>query len=274
MCKVVLFDLETTGLSKNDEISQIAAYTKESSYDMYIIPSKGISKGASAVTGLHGLNGELYLRENRVQAVSASQAFQQFLQYLDNFKRPIILAAHNGFRFDTPRIMKLACEVRLIDQFKTLITGFADTLHIARKLLPERRKNKLKFSIEALATEFVPSQNLEALHNATDDVITLQKILDAVGITDEIIKKNTKTIQQLLQEERNETTISTNKESLKLFKENISASMINKIAKAGLNKLMLQQAFEKGGCEGIRVILGESVNGKARVTTNKKEREY
>lgn len=43
--KVVLFDLETTGLSRNDEICQIAAFTKESSFNVYIIPSRNISKG-------------------------------------------------------------------------------------------------------------------------------------------------------------------------------------------------------------------------------------
>lgn len=127
----------------------------------------------------------------------------------------------------------------------------------------------MSFSIEALAKDFIPNENLELLHNATDDVRILHEILDKLSITDDFIKRSSITTIQLLQDKINKSTIDTNKDSFKEYKENISVSIINKMAKAGLNKLILQKAFEKGGVKGIRGILGESVNGKPRITSNK-----
>ena len=42
------------------------------------------------------------------------------------------------------------------------------------------------------------------------------------------------------------------------------------MAKAGINKQILQETYRKSGLDGIRILFGENVDGKARVTTNKK----
>lgn len=42
------------------------------------------------------------------------------------------------------------------------------------------------------------------------------------------------------------------------------------MAKNGINKTILEEAFNKSGEKGIRFLLGENINGKPRVTTNKK----
>lgn len=60
-----------------------------------------------------------------------------------------------------------------------------------------------------------------------------------------------------------------NKSSLQQYQNTISQHIINKMAKAGITKSILQQTFQKSGREGIRILLGENINGKARITTNK-----
>ena len=42
------------------------------------------------------------------------------------------------------------------------------------------------------------------------------------------------------------------------------------MATAGITKQVLQETFKKSGPDGIRILFSESVNGKARITTNKK----
>lgn len=82
----------------------------------------------------------------------------------------VLLKFCHSYRFDVEKIMKIFFRFGLIDEFKTLVKGFADSLQIIRNLLPERRKNKQKFSIQALATDFLSDENLDSLHNAVDDV--------------------------------------------------------------------------------------------------------
>ena len=50
----------------------------------------------------------------------------------------------------------------------------------------------------------------------------------------------------------------------------MSSNIINKIAKAGIDNNILKQTFHENGIDGIRILFSESVNGKPRVTTNKK----
>ncbi|XP_018394014.1 PREDICTED: uncharacterized protein LOC108772866 [Cyphomyrmex costatus] len=127
--KVVIFYLETTGLSKNDEICQIAACTEENSFNAYIIPSKNISKKAYEITGLQLIAGDLYYGDEKVEAFPVKIACTNFLTYLQSFKCPIILLAHNAFSFDMPRIINLVADLGLIKEFKSIVCGCSDSLH-------------------------------------------------------------------------------------------------------------------------------------------------
>ena len=157
-----------------------------------------------------------------------------------------------------------------MDKFKECVKGFADSLEIIRNLFPERKKDKKKFSVVALATDYLSNENLDSLHNAVDDVNILKKLVDKIGVTDEIVLKNTKTFNQIAVEQQNKVLEILNKVSLEHYKENLSVSMISKMAKSGINKCILEEAYKKSGEQGIRLLLGENIDGKPRVTTNKK----
>ena len=100
-------------------------------------------------------------------------------------------------RFDAPRIMSLATNLELMGEFKLLVTGFADSLIISKQVLKERSKEKKKFSIEALAADFLPNENTQPLHSAAMDIKVLNKLLEAIGITSEIIKSHTQGINEI-----------------------------------------------------------------------------
>lgn len=147
LCKVIIYDLETTGRSLNDEIVQIAieSLTETTKFNAYIIPTKQFSKEALNVTGLHLQGGELYLYENRVKTIPAMTACQKFLEFLQNFNCPLILVAHNGFSFDNSRLIRLMTQYKLYEQFSNLVKGFADSLKIFGTILTERKAEKKSF---------------------------------------------------------------------------------------------------------------------------------
>lgn len=169
-----------------------------------------------------------------------------------------------------PRIISLVTNLGLLEEFKSIVKGCSDSLHISKKTLTDRKKQKKKFSVQALATDFLPNESTAGLHNAVNDVYILLKLLREIRITDDVIKTHSKTIDEILMAKERKNAESINKSSLQIYKKKISERLLNKLAKAGINKQILQQTFKKNGQEGIHILFGESVNGKPRITTNKK----
>ncbi|XP_043268428.1 uncharacterized protein [Venturia canescens] len=268
-CSIVVFDLETTGLHKTAEICQIAACTKEASFDSYIIPSKGMSPGSTQVTGLRVLNGEMYLENTKLDTVPAKTAFTNFLNFLQSQDQPLILVAHNAFRFDAPRILQLAADLGLKDEFCSRVKGFADTLHIFKEKLPDRKLRKQKFSQEALATDFIHPSQIQEAHNAINDVQILQTLIDNIGVEKSLIDKHTRSVPCILKAGTTAKITASNKASLHKFTD-ISEHMKMKISKAGIDEALLKKAFKTGCDEGVRILLAEDVGGRPRVTKNKK----
>ena len=67
--------------------------------------------------------------------------------------------------------------------------GFSDSLVIAKSILNERRKEKKKFTVEALAKDFLSETNIMKLHNAVNDIQILQLLLTKLEINDESLQK-------------------------------------------------------------------------------------
>ena len=166
--------------------------------------------------------------------------------------------------------MSLASKLGLMNKFKSIVTGIADSLSISKQLLKERQKEKKKFSIEALTMDFLPGESIKSLHNVVSDVDLLKKLLMKIGVTEEIIKTHTKSINQMVQDTNNKNREATAKFSLQEYSNKISKNMISKMAKTGITKHMLLHTYQKSGFDGVRILLGENINGKPRVTTNKK----
>ncbi|XP_071637403.1 maternal protein exuperantia-like [Temnothorax longispinosus] len=138
--RIVIFDLETTGLSKSAEICQIAAVHEKEIFNVYIVPAGGMSSRAAEVTGLQVHGGEMFLNDQQVDTTPPQMAFKNFIAYLRSIGNSIILTAHNGFRFDAPLILRHMKKFGLLEEFQFVVMGFADTLHLFRNLLQNRKK--------------------------------------------------------------------------------------------------------------------------------------
>jgi len=64
------------------------------------VPQKGIQAGAALVTGLSVVGGEMFLRGEKVPTIPPRLALEQFLHFLGACGTDVLLAAHNGDRFD------------------------------------------------------------------------------------------------------------------------------------------------------------------------------
>ena len=104
-CKIVYFDLESSGFGKCADILQIAAKSDGWTFSVYINPSKSVAPSASLVTGLENRKGELFFHGTRVPSIPLKDALQKFLEFLIFSSKPSMLVAHNA-RFDTMLLLQ------------------------------------------------------------------------------------------------------------------------------------------------------------------------
>lgn len=155
--RVVVFDTETTGCSRYDEICQVAAAEyvcgeQTRTFSAYICPTCEMNTWAENV---HGLSMD-FLSEH---GISPDEAMRQFFEFLGG---DALLVAHNN-KFDM-RMLNQECEKFDI--------GFAqegietcDTLALARHLLPDLDGYSLSHLIDVLGIDGDNS------HDALDDAL-------------------------------------------------------------------------------------------------------
>lgn len=155
--RVVVFDTETTGISRNDEIVEIAAAEFVAgeltrSFKLYVEPTCPMNPAAQAV---HHLSLD-FLAEHGCEP---TRALERFFEFLGD---DVLLIAHN-LAFDY-RILQNEC--RKFD-FSAAIEriDFCDTLALARKLVPGLERYRLSYLIDALELKGNNS------HDALDDAL-------------------------------------------------------------------------------------------------------
>ncbi|XP_062585112.1 uncharacterized protein LOC134246768 [Saccostrea cucullata] len=102
---VVVFDLETTGLPRRSDITQLAAFDGEELFNSYIIPSHNISPTVSSLTGLsfdfH--TNQMYHHGTPVKSEDLYTAMRDFIDYINKKQKPILfghnIAAYMMFLF-------------------------------------------------------------------------------------------------------------------------------------------------------------------------------
>ena len=232
-----------------------------------MMPNRSMSQGAFEVTGIKIIDKEMFVHGEKVTTSSPWDGLMQFLFFLKDQNKPCILLAHNGLRFDIPRILNLATSLRLLDEFKVFVKGFCDSLDLFKFILPERKQKKESFNQSKLCSDYLYKADIKDAHNALNDVLMLQKLVTKLCDDKASIIKFTKDIN----------FISKSKERLAKSKEHkrslidipISKSIKNKISKAGIDKSILEKACETG-LDALTILLWENVGGKRRVTNNKK----
>ena len=155
--RVVVFDTETTGCSRWDEICQIAAVeyvdgVRARTFSVYVCPTCEMNPWAERV---HGLSLD-FLSEN---GLAPEEAMRQFFEFLGS---DALLVAHNS-KFD---LRMLNQECRKFDiSFAPDGIETCDTVALARHLRPGLASYSLANLIEALDIGGANS------HDALDDTL-------------------------------------------------------------------------------------------------------
>ncbi|XP_059190416.1 DNA polymerase III PolC-type-like [Centropristis striata] len=171
---IVFFDLKTTdGNSKYCHIIQLSAVRGANIFDEYVFPLRPISPMTQRLNGFTISDGCLVHHGEFVQTVSPSKALSSFIDFLSDFRRPVLLAAHSAKRFDVPILKRLLRWFNLEWRFWRVVSGFLDTLELSRSLYP----NLNGYSQPELAKLFLGYDYDDyGPHGAVEDATVLQDL--------------------------------------------------------------------------------------------------
>lgn len=275
---VVVFDLETTSLERNSSITQLAASlilqhndtNQKSEFSAYALPWKNISGAASKVTGLMVVNGKLLRLGREVPSSPIKDVLKSFFAWLKSLAvGPVLLASHNCFQFDFPVLLNEVRRSGLMDEFRPLVAGVADTLPAFR----DHAKGKVKqFNVSSLTKAFMGPDSAFDAHNATQDVAALSQLV-VLHLPLNVLFKHSRSLDSAMAKLDGDARAKLAAEGLRAqFGSAVSAGMIQKIASSGLSYTHLQLLYKRGGGDGVKAALKEKVpeTGKPRVTTNGK----
>lgn len=264
-CAIVYFDLETSGLSPSSaEVIQIAALVEDDNiYSCYTAPKK-IPERVTEVTGLHMRAGNLYLQNNKLPVVSRREAWNGVVNFLENLQKPVILVGHN-INFDIRFAMKELQDFNMLSNFINVVHGTVDTLKVLKNILPGRASYKQT----AIAEELSAADTLTNAHNAIGDVRTLRNIVVRLLLESTIAQYCVSLADQIIKKKRNEASKQV-ASTLGIFKGQISAIMIGKIAAANLKLEEIRRVYCNGGEDSLYILFSENCNGRPRVTKCRK----
>ncbi|XP_061194397.1 uncharacterized protein LOC133202576 [Saccostrea echinata] len=260
-CTFVYFDLETTGLGKDCEVTQIGACVSEESFSQYVLPStQSISPSATAVSGIAVKENLMFKNGMQVPCKNTKDAMKTFVAWLKKFSN-IVLVVHNA-KFDSSVIVPAMQQVGL--SANDFIIGFIDTLPLFREAVPNRRSYKQVNLLKDLCTAHYDA------HDALADSQALQRLVLHLEISRGMMKKQSFSVEFVIENDNYAIVMSRNASALKhLVDENIlSKFTANKIAAFGLHYDHLYIAHQRDPVNGIKFILSEKNMGKVRVTSN------
>ena len=176
---IIVFDLETTGLSK--EKSRIIELAAQSLHDPASSFSTLINPGRftipAAITSLTGITNSMVSASNVPSFAMAAEQLEAFIDQARQSRpgAPILLVAHNARQFDAAFIQH---EYRRLGRELPSSWRFCDTLPLARALL--RPDGLTKFNMDVLREHFKISIEGEEtqMHRAGTDAGVLAQILN------------------------------------------------------------------------------------------------
>ncbi|XP_072911721.1 protein PML-like [Hemitrygon akajei] len=238
---LVFFDLETTGLESNCDMVQLSAVSGEKIFDKYVLPVKSISEGASAINGFQVMDGVLYLYGEPQSTSSLQETMEAFLHFLKALGTPLLIG-HNIWKFDAPILLRVLEELSMKDQFASCISGFLDTLLLAKNAVP---RSEVKSYMQTELVHVFLKKSYKA-HNAVEDAKSLQELYSVLKFTPEQKKSSQFSISQL------ECQVSLQP----LLKEKIIFfQFADKLAMQGVSLEKLRSVHQQDGEAGLKNFL-------------------
>ncbi|CAC5400875.1 unnamed protein product [Mytilus coruscus] len=156
---LLVFDLETTGLSRSSDIIQLAAYSKDSTFDTYILPSQPISKEATNITKITVRGNNMLYNSNPVNFKYPHQALTDFVTFLSEFSCKPILVGHNIKRFDCHILYNALRFYNMYSEFCSHIIGFVDSLDVFKHVVPGLSSYSQTSLVDTLLDETYAARN-------------------------------------------------------------------------------------------------------------------
>lgn len=178
----IFFDLETTGLERTSDITQIAArQNDDDTFNVYVRPDtpwelnmKEQNKNCSVGIRMHESN----------PAVNLYQALEWFINYLQSHSN-VVLLGHNAKSFDCHVLINAARSRRMLKRLESVFNQCVDTLLVIRELYPNlglknkkvTKDKKHPYKLENLALEYAGAEvDISQLHDASVDAEALEII--------------------------------------------------------------------------------------------------
>ena len=86
---------------------------------------------------------QLYYQGKVVETIPSNTAFLVFYEFLSSLNCKCFLIAHNGKRFDNPRLIRAFQTHGMLDYFKKIVHGFCDSLPIFKQVYPDWKDPKI-----------------------------------------------------------------------------------------------------------------------------------
>ena len=186
--KLLVFDLETTGLARDAEICQLAAVgskVDDPLWMKYILPNSYINPSASVVNGLtvavRGKERRLLKDGSPVDTVSCEEATSSFLAFLKAQAATAsntILVGHNAALFDVPIFLNSLHRYGITaNELEEQGIGFADSRLLIRSLKRTGHPS-LSCSRESLGSVYqcLFGEDFQR-HDAVNDCLALRRVL-------------------------------------------------------------------------------------------------
>ncbi|CAC5411937.1 unnamed protein product [Mytilus coruscus] len=173
---VVVFDLETTGLSRKSDITQLAAFDGTTVFNEYVSPREAISPKVSELTGLtfDFSCDQMYHHGKPVESRDIQIVLLKFIDFISKRRNPFFLVI-TLLKFDIPILMNKLRQHSLLSEFLLHIYGCIDTIKLARRKFKTKdignHKQKKTLVTKLLGIEY-------DAHNACADVTSLFQLLE------------------------------------------------------------------------------------------------
>ena len=232
--------LSSTGLSRESDITQLAAYDGEEMFNEYVKPHQTISSKASEITGLTFCfqRNQMYHHGKPVDSKDLRSALLLFIDYLSQRNLPL-LVGHNIAAFDNHVLQTKLHETNLLSEFKCIVKGCVDTLKLAKAQFSKQDVGNYK---QQTLVSYLLGKTYDA-HDAGEDVRSLHELLSSK------LEYSSKDVfpfdlQRILQSHA------------PMIRESaLSKALANRLSNCGLSYKHLQLAYKRDPVNGIRVVL-------------------
>jgi len=202
----IFTDLETDNI-EGRYLLQIAAVTQDNEqFNQFINPNKILSLATTNFHGLYWYKGDLYRNGAKLNSRQIVDVLKAFMKWIKNFKRPVLLAFHNGFAFDSWVLSNKLVHFDI--EVPENLISIGDTLPFFRKTLkqPEIENHRLS----TLAKYFSIEESYA--HDALSDSITLklicEKFVEKFKVSlEDIFKDSTRSFNSYILNQRDGTPI-------------------------------------------------------------------